>query len=111
MTTFSKKGCESWVGFVDFCRLTRWIGSASQLTRLSTVGIWLLLRVERLQAAQEGRQEVLEKPAGRNRALADSGSSSREKRATTRVEEGLSQKGAEECLHSFFLPSDCVILQ
>ena len=65
------------------------------MATLSTVGIWLLLRVERLQAAQEGRQEVLEKPARRNRALADSGSSSREKRATTRVEEGLSQKGRE----------------
>ena len=39
--------------------------------------------------------EVLEKPAGRNRALADRGSSSREKRDTTRQEEeeGLSQQG------------------
>lgn len=38
--------------------------------------------------------EVLEKPAGRNRALGDSGSSSREKRETSREEEeGLSQQG------------------
>ena len=85
-------------------------GLASHRATLSTVGIWLLLRVERLEAAQEGGQEVLEKPAGRNRALADSGSSSREKRDTTREEEGRASKGgAEECLHSFFSPSDCVI--
>ena len=70
---------------------------ASQRATLSSVGIWLLLRVERLQAGQEGGQEVLEKPAGRNRALADSGSTSRENRATTtrEEEEGLSQKGRE----------------
>ena len=68
-------------------------GLASHRATLSTVGIWLLLRVERLEAAQEGGQEVLEKPAGRNRALADSGSSSREKRDTTREEEGSSQQG------------------
>ena len=42
-----------------------------------------------------GGLEVLEKPAGRNRALADSGSSSREKRDTSsrEEEEGLSQQG------------------
>ena len=40
--------------------MTRWIRSASQLTRLSTVGIWLLLRVERLQ----GGREVLERGLG-----------------------------------------------
>ena len=58
MTTFWE-GRDAKVGFVDFCRLTRWIRSASQLTRLSTVGIWLLLRVERLQAGRE--REVLER--------------------------------------------------
>ena len=59
MTTFWE-GRDAKVGFVDFCRLTRWIRSASQLTRLSTVGIWLLLRVERLQAGRE----VLERGLG-----------------------------------------------
>ena len=85
MTTFWE-GRDAKVGFVDFCRLTRWIRSASQLTRLSTVGIWLLLRVERLQAGREGGPR--ERPGGET-VLADSEGTSRENRvATTRERRG-----------------------
>ena len=89
MTTFWE-GRDAKVGFVDFCRLTRWIRSASQLTRLSTVGIWLLLRVERLQGGREGGPR--ERPGGET-VLADSEGTSRENRvATTRERRGGSQK-------------------
>ena len=110
VTTFSK-GRDAKVGLVDFCRLTRWIGSASQLTRLSTVGIWLLLRVERLQ----GGREVLERGLGEKlcwltvRAPAVKTGSP----PPGRGEEGREPErkgGAELCLCSFFLPCPCVIL-
>lgn len=104
MTTFWE-GRDAKVGFVDFCRLTRWIRSASQLTRLSTVGIWLLLRVERLQAGRE--RGPRERPGGET-VLADSEGTSRENRVATtrerRGEEGARKKGWGRAMSPLFLP-------
>ena len=101
MTTFWE-GRDAKVGFVDFCRLTRWIRSASQLTRLSTVGIWLLLRVERLQ----GGREVLERGLGEKlcwltvRAPAVKTGSP----PPGRGEEGARKKGWGRAMSPLFLP-------
>ena len=91
MTRWEGEGAK--VEFVDFCRLTSWMGWPVSEPHFPLLAFGCFSEKKGWMRPRRGL-EVLEKPAGRNRALGDSGSSSREKRETSREEEeGLSQQG------------------